>query len=83
MPARRRKRKLPDEDLLERLKLYEELLRSHGVDFDAYNGPENTGQPAADISFNQRGGKAKKEATPNFQMGKMILEHGESRYVDQ
>ena len=79
---RRRKRKLPEEDLLARLKLYEELLKSHGVDFESYNGPEKT-QPSAPDTCGERDKDVKKEASPSLQAGKLIIEHGVPRYVDK
>lgn len=82
-PARRRKRKLPEEDLLARLKRYEELLKSHGVDFDAYDGSYMTHATDPSTAVVHEGSNIKKEISPSLQSGKLILEHGESRYVDK
>lgn len=41
-PPRRRKKRLQERDLLERLKKYEDLLREHNIDFEAL---EHDGKP--------------------------------------
>ena len=81
-PSRRKKRKLPEEDLVTRLKLYEELLKNNGVEFDAYDLPEQTRSSAPDTIY-AVGGHIKKEASQGLQTGELISEHGESRYVDK
>lgn len=82
-PSRRRKRRLPEEDLLAKLKRYEELLKSHGVEFDDHDGPDMTRAPDCTTSVVHEGSNIKKETSPSLQTGKLILEHGESRYVDK
>lgn len=82
-PSRRQKRKRHDEDLLAKLKRYEELLTSHGIDFDGYDGPETTQCSVPDKTIVHEGKNTKKEVSPTLQPGKLILEHGELRYVDK
>lgn len=82
-PSRRRKRKRPGEDLLAKLKRYEGLLTSHGINFDGYDGPETTQYSVPDKTIVHEGRNIKKEVSPTLQPGKLILENGELRYVDK
>ncbi|KAJ5662482.1 uncharacterized protein N7477_010098 [Penicillium maclennaniae] len=45
-PARRRKKKLLERDLIERLKKYEALMTQHGIDFDLFG---NVGDEATEV----------------------------------
>ena len=48
-PARRRKKKIHERDLIERLKKYEGLMTQHGVDFDSAS---DVGDDAAELESN-------------------------------
>lgn len=85
LPPRRGRRKIPPENLLARLRRYEELLRSYGANIEELE--EEAAAPS---------GRRKKESSqdsphPDFQedaeqvpvRGKLIVEDGKSRYIEK
>ena len=83
VPSRRKKRKLPEEDLVGRLKRYEELLKDHGVEFDPYDGADQARTASSDrMVVRLEGSRSRDDSFPTLQSGKMILEQGTPRYVE-
>lgn len=59
-PARRRKKKLHERDLVERLKKYEALMTQNGIDFGSVG---DVGDEAAEVDTDVGGSKASPESS--------------------
>lgn len=97
-PPRRRKRKPPESDLLERLTRYEQLLPNLGPKVDGANEQDamvgldaRVEQAAAPerMTGNSRkewshaGSKLRKATTPDGQTGRLAISEGKTRYLEK
>lgn len=91
-PARRRKKQTPEAQLLERLKKYEELLRSNGIVFEhAHSTLEPSLTPSLSIctptqqiperryDINQHPAFFQYQ---NAQSGQLLVDRGKSRFIE-
>lgn len=62
-PPRRRKKRLQEKDLLDRLRKYESLLSQHGVKFDAIDPEGNGGDDVDELEDDFEGLKTSPEAS--------------------
>jgi Fungal Zn(2)-Cys(6) binuclear cluster domain len=85
----RRKRKLPDEELLAQLQRYEKLLKAHGIPLHSeveevetlFTGDSNSSRSRTDASIAPKA--STDEASINLKIGKLIVEDGRTRYVEE
>ncbi|KAK9237849.1 fungal-specific transcription factor domain-containing protein [Lipomyces kononenkoae] len=76
----RRKRKLPEEDILARLKRYEDVIIKHGLKVE--DGDGVGGEPSGEHRTSKKTSEAYRSSYASEDDGKLIVERGHSRYIE-
>ncbi len=85
----RRSKKNPEADLLARLRKYEDLLKTNGIEVDDFENEGHHSENATPTGAQETSkaplptGPKREKRSPEMQRGRLIVEQGVPRYIDK